>query len=69
MTQELVSKRNTETFKKMFEDMYVRINEQEQRILAQQNSISTLTQKIVSLETQLLTFKVRVAGTGPSVNN
>jgi len=69
MTQELVTRRNTETFKKMFEDMHSRINEQEQRIIAQQNSIATLSQRVISLETQLLTFKVRVAGTGPSTTS
>lgn len=67
--QEIVSRRNTETFKKMFADMHERLNEQDKKINSQQNAIGTLTNKIISLENQLLTFKVKSTGTGPSVKN
>lgn len=67
--QEIVSRRNTETFKKMFADMHERLNEQDKKINSQQNAIGALTNKIISLESQLLTFKVKNTGTGPSVQN
>jgi len=67
--QEIVSRRNTETFKKMFADMHERLNEQDKKINSQQNAIGALTNKIISLENQLLTFKVKSTGTGPSVQN
>jgi len=67
--QEIVSKRNTETFKKIFEDLRERLNAQELKINAQQNAIGTLSNRIISLENQILTIKVKNAGNGPSVKN
>ena len=61
-----LNRRNTETITQKLEEMNQRIYAQDVKIANQDQAISSFVNRIQSLEQQLLLFKVRMTGTGPS---
>lgn len=61
-----LNKRNTETVMAKLEEMNQRIYEQDKKIAATHQAISAFSERMLSLEQQLLMFKVKAMGTGPS---
>lgn len=61
-----LNRRNTETMSAKLEEMNQRIYEQDKKIAATHQAISAFSERMLSLEQQLLMFKVKSMGTGPS---
>jgi hypothetical protein len=61
-----LNRRNTETISAKLEEMNQRIYEQDKKIAASHQAISAFSERMISLENQLLMFKVKAMGTGPS---
>ena len=64
---EPITRRNTETVEAAIKDMYAKIYEQQKRIDALQTALSSATEKINSLERQLMLMRAKSIGSGPSV--
>ena len=62
-----VSKRNTITFEAGLKDVYKMLYEKQNQIDLLNNGISSLQNRMNSLEQQLIIQKIQLTGLGPSV--
>lgn len=62
-----LSHRNTETVKQVLQDIDKQIREQQIRIDKLQTTVTMLTQKITTLETNIMLMRANSFGTGPTV--
>lgn len=62
-----VNKRNAETIRQKLQEMDEKMYVLEHTIKSQSEAITTLLIRLNSVEQQLIIFKVRSTGTGPSV--
>jgi prefoldin subunit 5 len=62
-----INRRNTETVEQVIKDMYNKIQEQHIRIDQLNTAISSMSERMNSLEQLLITYKVKSIGTGPTV--
>ena len=61
-----LNRRNTATMTDKLEEMNQRLYAQDEKLTACHNTIATFAAKINALEHQLLMYKVKTTGTGPS---
>lgn len=69
ITLKEISRRNTITVEEALKDMYEKLYDKQNQIDLLNNSISSLQQRMNSLEQQLIIQKVQLTGLGPSVRS
>lgn len=62
-----VNRKNTAAIEQALKEMIFKIEEQDKKITTMHTTLVSMSERMTSLENQIIIFKTRNIGTGPSV--